>query len=77
MAGRLKATLNKDGNVSVNMGAVKESWNDIPLSKEMNTTNIPINIKNFSKGFAINIGNPHIVFFGGDYMFASLSERFE
>ena len=64
VAGKLKAKLNNDGNISVNMGTVKENWSDIPLIRNMDTKNIPLNIKNFSKGFAINIGNPHIVFFG-------------
>ena len=64
IVGKLKASLNKNGNISVNMGTIKENWKNIPISKKMNNRNIPINIKNFSKGFAINIGNPHIVFFG-------------
>ena len=64
VAGKLRASLKKDGNVSVNMGSVKENWIDIPLFQKMDNTDIPIKIKNFSKGFALNIGNPHIVFFG-------------
>ena len=32
----------------------------------MNTLDVPIKIKNCSNGVAVNIGNPHIVFFGKD-----------
>ena len=60
---KLRAEINKK-NVSINMGKINMHWNKIPLSKKLDTKNIPINVNNFSKGFAINIGNPHIVFFG-------------
>ncbi|MBI29025.1 MAG: Diaminopimelate epimerase [Alphaproteobacteria bacterium MarineAlpha5_Bin11] len=65
-SGQLLASLNSDGNISVNMGNVRESWSDIPLIKKMDNQNIPIKIDNFSSGFALNIGNPHIVFFGNN-----------
>ncbi len=53
-----------DSNISVNMGKISTLWNEIPLSEEMDTFNIPIQIDGFDKGFGVNIGNPHIVFFG-------------
>tara|TARA_Y100000590_G_scaffold467764_1_gene647875 strand:- start:711 stop:1526 length:816 start_codon:yes stop_codon:yes gene_type:complete len=55
---------NKGENISVNLGKLTTEWKKIPLSKNVDTLNIPFNIKNFSKGVAVNIGNPHIVFFG-------------
>jgi len=63
-AGTLKATREDDINISVNMGKISNEWSKIPLQKKMDTLNIPIDIKNFSNGVAVNIGNPHIVFFG-------------
>tara|TARA_Y100001970_G_C14079760_1_gene774031 strand:+ start:12 stop:806 length:795 start_codon:yes stop_codon:yes gene_type:complete len=54
----------KENNISVNMGKVSSNWKDIPLSKKMDTFNIPIEIDGFSKGVAVNVGNPHVVFFG-------------
>lgn len=63
-AGLLKATLKDEKNISVNMGRISTEWNKIPLIHEMDTLNIPIDIIGFSKGVAVNIGNPHIVFFG-------------
>ena len=48
--------------------SAKTKWDEIPLSKELNTNNlgIKINDKNnneFSGGTAVNVGNPHVVFF--------------
>ena len=50
--------------ISVNMGKMTTDWEKIPLSKEMDPLNIPIEVEGFDKGVAVNIGNPHIVFFG-------------
>ena len=46
------------------MGLIKNTWDKIPLSKEVNTMNIPISIDGYSNGVAVNVGNPHVVFFG-------------
>ncbi|MDC6447672.1 diaminopimelate epimerase [Alphaproteobacteria bacterium] len=54
----------KNKNISINMGKISNDWKVIPLSKEMDTLNIPIEIEGFSKGVCVNVGNPHIVFFG-------------
>ena len=62
-AGILEAKKEND-NISVNMGQVSMDWNKIPLSEYMDTMNIPITIDGYSKGVAVNVGNPHIVFFG-------------
>ena len=50
--------------ISVNMGKMTTDWKEIPLSEEMDSLNVPIEVKGFDKGVAVNIGNPHIVFFG-------------
>ena len=34
------------------------------MSKNIDTLNLPITIDGFSNGVAVNIGNPHVVFFG-------------
>ena len=55
----------KVGNdISVNMGKITTNWKKIPLSKEMDPLNIPIQIDGFDKGVGVNVGNPHVVFFG-------------
>ncbi len=66
-AGILHATKKKD-NISINLGKLSTNWEKIPLSQKVDTLNIPINIENFnnigfSNGVAVNIGNPHVVFF--------------
>ena len=47
------------------MGIPIFEWKEIPLSKEINNRdiNIKINDLEFKNGFALNVGNPHIVFF--------------
>lgn len=50
--------------ISVNMGKMTTDWEKIPLSEEMDPLNIPILVEGFDKGVAVNIGNPHVVFFG-------------
>ena len=63
-SGILKAVNKDNGNISVNLGKLSAEWEKIPLSKKIDTLNIPIKIDGFSDGIAVNIGNPHIVFFG-------------
>lgn len=65
-AGILNAIKKDSCNVSVNLGKLSTDWQKIPLSKKIDTLNIPIKIDNFSNGVAVNIGNPHIVFFGNN-----------
>ena len=62
-AGILEAK-KEDDNISVNMGEVSTAWDKIPLNSQMDTMDIPIFIKGYSNGVAVNVGNPHIVFFG-------------
>jgi len=52
------------GDISVNMGKITTNWKKIPLSEEMDSLNIPIQVDGFDKGVSVNIGNPHVVFFG-------------
>ena len=63
-AGVLNASYKDGNNISVNMGKLYMNWKKIPLAKKIDTMNIPISIQGFSLGVAVNIGNPHIVFFG-------------
>ena len=72
-AGILEAKKEGD-NISVNMGEVSSVWDKVPLSSQMDTMNIPIFIKGYSKGVAVNVGNPHIVFFGDSIGETNLDE---
>ena len=67
----LKTEIVDDLMVKINMGKPIFDWNKIPLSKEMNFEKINIEIvdqsnNKFNEGFALNVGNPHIVFFVND-----------
>ena len=67
-AGTLEAELNDKNLVSLNMGQPNFLWNKIPLLKEMDNKNLKIKINNihgkeFTGGFSLSVGNPHVVFF--------------
>jgi len=72
-AGILIAKKNDNRNISVNLGKLSHHWQDIPLTKNVDTLNMPINIDGFSSGVAVNIGNPHIVFIGNNINNVDLS----
>ena len=68
LSGNLKSKIVEDKIVSTEIGIAKTKWDEIPLSKELNTNNVSIKINDkknneFSGGVAVNVGNPHIVFF--------------
>lgn len=51
-----------DRDVRVDMGPARLDWHEIPLSKECDTLELPINIKGFGHPVGVNMGNPHAVF---------------
>ena len=61
----LFAEIVSEKNVKINMGKPKFSWNEIPLSRKMNTQEIIIDFleKDYGLGFCVNVGNPHIIYF--------------
>jgi len=70
-AGILQAKLNEKNLVTINMGQPNFEWNKIPLLKNMDHKNLKIKInsndgKEFVGGFALSVGNPHLVFFVED-----------
>ena len=78
-AGILKAELNNKNLVSINMGQPNFEWNKIPLSKKMDNKNLKIKINNedgkeIKGGFALSVGNPHIIFFVKDFNEFNLRE---
>ena len=52
--------------VSVDMGAPRLDWRDIPLAKAMDTLALPGSFAGYEKPCAVSMGNPHIVFFVPD-----------
>ena len=69
--GRLLARRDGEGGVSVNMGPPRLDWRQIPLAREADTLHLPL------KGdpAAVNMGNPHCVFFVEDAEAVDLPRR--
>ena len=67
-AGILKSKILGNNLVETEIGVPKTNWNEIPLNNEMDTKNLKVEIidkdnnKHFG-GTAVNVGNPHIIFF--------------
>lgn len=55
-----------DQLIKVNMGQARFGWQDIPLSHEMNTMPLDLQVDQFEKPYAISVGNPHLVFWVED-----------
>ena len=55
-------------DVQLDMGKPIFDWDKIPLSKNLDHSNITLNIedKTFTDGFCVNVGNPHIIYFVKD-----------
>ena len=70
-SGLLKSKILGNNLVETEIGIPKTNWEEIPLSKKLDTKNLKIKImdKNNNKhmgGIAVNVGNPHIIFFVND-----------
>ena len=67
-SGNLESKILKEKLVETKLGIAKTNWKEIPLVKESNTINLNYKIidntnKEYFGGTALNVGNPHIVFF--------------
>ncbi len=70
-SGNLSSKILDSNLVETVIGKAKTNWNEIPISKEMNTKNLGLQIKDkneniFEGGIAVNVGNPHTIFFVDD-----------
>jgi diaminopimelate epimerase len=50
----------------VDMGAPKFGWEEIPLAYAMDTAAMPVGWEELREPAAVNVGNPHVVFFVAD-----------
>jgi len=67
-SGIIRANILKDNLVKTQIGVPKTKWNEIPISENINTKNLGIKIMDENNnehigGIAINVGNPHVIFF--------------
>lgn len=65
---QLKSKILENSEVETIIGVPKTHWEDIPMSENLDTKNLGIEIsdKNNSSskgGIAVNVGNPHVIFF--------------
>ena len=65
-AGLLRVSETDDGQFTVNMGEVRYDWKAIPLAKECDTLHLSIEAGSLIDPVAVNVGNPHCVFFVED-----------
>ncbi|HEX5183175.1 MAG TPA: diaminopimelate epimerase [Allosphingosinicella sp.] len=63
--GLLSASANADA-ATVDMGAPRFGWDEIPLAYPMDTADMPVGWEELRDPAAVNVGNPHVVFFVPD-----------
>ena len=68
LSGNLNSEILGNNIVTTEIGIAKTKWDEIPLSESLNTKNLNIKIndknnKEYLGGTAVNVGNPHVVFF--------------
>jgi len=55
-----------DGGARVDMGVPRFDWDAIPLAYPMDTVTMPVGWESLAGPMAINVGNPHVIFFVED-----------
>ena len=68
LSGDLKSQIIAEKLVSTEIGIARTKWNEIPLSEDLDTNNLKIKLMDLNKneffgGTAVNVGNPHVIFF--------------
>jgi diaminopimelate epimerase len=65
-AGTLKARRRPAGLVSVEMGAPRLDWREVPLAVACDTVEVPLDHPELPRPACASMGNPHATFFVGD-----------
>ena len=55
-----------DNGISVEMGKPRFDWDRIPLAYAMDTHSMPVGWDELTDPIAVNVGNPHVIFFVAD-----------
>ena len=66
LGGFLKCRRSGEKQVAVEMGKLRSAWQEIPLSRAMDTLHLEIGAGPLQDPVGMNIGNPHAVFFVED-----------
>jgi diaminopimelate epimerase len=72
-AGLLPASRAGERQVCVDMGPARLEWQDIPLAFSLATLHLPLRLGPLSDPVAVNMGNPHAVFFVDDALSIDLA----
>ena len=65
LGGILATSLSASGT-SVDMGVPRFGWDEIPLAYPLDTLNLPVGWEDLAGPAAVNVGNPHVIFFVDD-----------
>lgn len=76
VAGLLPSRIVGNGLIEVDMGAPRTKWDEIPLSQACDTLNLGIihSRETMTDPVAVNVGNPHTIFFVDDVMKVELEK---
>ena len=66
-SGLIDVEKNISEKISVDLGKPNISWDKIPIKIDVDTQNLDFDFDYLKGGFAVNVGNPHLIFFG-DYL---------
>ena len=66
IGGLLACSRAGEKQVAVEMGKLRTAWQDIPLSREIDTLHLEIGAGPLQDPVGMNIGNPHAIFFVDD-----------
>ena len=64
--GRHDCTATVDGLITADMGPARDGWGDIPLDHDVDTLAVDVGEPDLGAAVAVNVGNPHAVFFVAD-----------
>ncbi len=65
-AGPIEARAADSGHVTVDIGPARTGWRDIPLASAIDTEHLPLSAGSLDDACAVNVGNPHAIFFVED-----------
>ncbi len=62
-SGLIDVEKNINEKISVDLGKPNISWDKIPIKIDVDTQNLDFDFDYLKGGFAVNVGNPHVIFF--------------
>ncbi len=67
MSGLIEVEVLGNNKFQVDLGSPRFEWDQIPLTRSCLTNDLNFNLGNLQGGFALNLGNPHIIFFNNSF----------